>query len=121
LRLPAIVDTFTCESLAARVDLRFVGDGVVRVLEGIAAEQDAPSSIRVDHGPEDRSEHLQQCDAQRIMVGLIASRTVTATRLPVRSARVRFQTYLHSNATREAGAVPGFGGVRQVPPRLTTP
>jgi hypothetical protein len=70
LRVPAIVHTFTRESLAARVDLRFAGDGVVRVLEGIAAKQDAPSSIRVDHGPEDRSEHLQQCDAQRIMVGL---------------------------------------------------
>ena len=52
LRILTVVDTFTREALAARADLRFTGDQVVRVLEGLVAERGAPSSIRVDNGPE---------------------------------------------------------------------
>jgi putative transposase len=51
-RVLTVVDTFTREGLAARADFRFTGDQVVAVLEGLAAERGAPTSIRVDNGPE---------------------------------------------------------------------
>ena len=51
-RVLTVVDTFTRESLAARADLRFTGDQVVRVLEGLVAQRGVPSSIRVDSRPE---------------------------------------------------------------------
>lgn len=51
-RVLTVVDTFTREGLSARADFRFTGDQVVAVLEALAAERGAPSSIRVDNGPE---------------------------------------------------------------------
>ena len=51
-RVLTVLDLFTRECLAIRVDLRFTGDGVVAVLEGLVAERGLPSSIRVDNGPE---------------------------------------------------------------------
>ena len=69
-RVLRIVDALIREGLAARVALRFKDDGVVGVLEGLAAERDAPPSIREDKGPECRSAQLKRCDIPRKMVGL---------------------------------------------------
>lgn len=51
-RVLTVVDTFTREGLAARADLRFTGDCVVRVLKGLVTGRGASASIRVDNGPE---------------------------------------------------------------------
>ncbi len=52
IRLLTVLDLYTRECLAIRVDLRFTGDRVVRVLEGLAADRRAPAAIRTDNGPE---------------------------------------------------------------------
>src|SRR5690606_18417145 len=57
-RLLTLVDNFSRESLAIRVGQRFTGDDVVGVLEAVAAERQAPRSIRVDNGPEFVSKSL---------------------------------------------------------------
>lgn len=51
-RILTVVNAYTREALATRVDSRFTGDQVVKVLEGIVAERGTPRSIRVDNGPE---------------------------------------------------------------------
>jgi putative transposase len=58
IRLLTVLDLYTRECLAIRVDFRFTGDRVVRVLEGLAAERRAPEAIRVDNGPEFRGRML---------------------------------------------------------------
>jgi putative transposase len=52
IRMLTVLDLYTRECLAIRVDFRFTGDQVVRVLEGQAAERRVPGAIRVDNGPE---------------------------------------------------------------------
>src|SRR5262245_22081174 len=52
VRLLTVLDLDTRECLAIRVDFRFTGDQVVRVLEGPAADRRAPAAIRLDYGPE---------------------------------------------------------------------
>jgi len=51
-RLLTVLDVFTRECLAIRVDTRFTGDQVVKVLEELTAERGTPQSLRVDNGPE---------------------------------------------------------------------
>jgi putative transposase len=52
LRLLAILDLFSRESLALRADARFTGGQVVKVLEELTYLRGKPQSIRVDDGPE---------------------------------------------------------------------
>jgi putative transposase len=52
IRLLTVLDVFTRECLAIRVDTRFTGDQVVKVLEGLTAERGTPQSLRIDNGPE---------------------------------------------------------------------
>jgi putative transposase len=52
IRLLTVLDLYTRECLAIRVDFRFTGDQVARALEGLVAERRAPAAIRVDNGPE---------------------------------------------------------------------
>jgi putative transposase len=52
IRLLTVLDVFTRECLAIRLDRRFTGDQVVNVLEELTAERGSPGSLRVDNGPE---------------------------------------------------------------------
>jgi len=52
LRILTLVDVFTRECLAIRVDVRFTGGQVVQVLEELRSIRGLPKSIRVDNGPE---------------------------------------------------------------------
>ena len=52
LKLCNIVDEFTRESLAMRVDRHCTADDVVEVLERLAAQRGAPAFLRMDNGPE---------------------------------------------------------------------
>jgi putative transposase len=52
VRVLTVLDVFTREALAIRIDFRFTGDQVVQVLEDLAAARGAPRSVRVDNGPE---------------------------------------------------------------------
>jgi putative transposase len=52
IRLLTVLDLFTRECLAIRIDARFTGDHVVRILEGLTASRGCPTSLRVDNGPE---------------------------------------------------------------------
>ncbi len=52
IRLLTVLDVFTRECLAIRVDARFTGDQVVQVLEELTVERGSPGSLRVDNGPE---------------------------------------------------------------------
>src|SRR5262249_6524713 len=51
-RLLTVLDVFTRECLAIRVDTRFTGDQVVKVLEELAFERGSPQRLRIDNGPE---------------------------------------------------------------------
>ena len=57
-RLLTLVDNFSRESLAIRVDQRLTGDDVVQVLKQVTAVRGRPQSIRVDNGPEFISKSL---------------------------------------------------------------
>jgi len=52
LRLLNIVDEFTREVLALRVDRSITADETVTVLDGLVGERGAPQNLRCDNGPE---------------------------------------------------------------------
>jgi len=52
LRVLTVIDLFTRESLAIRVELRFTSGQVAAVLAEVAAVRGAPRELRVDDGPE---------------------------------------------------------------------
>jgi putative transposase len=52
IRLLTVLDVFPRECLTIRVDTRFTGDQVVKVLEELAAVRGRPGSLRIDNGPE---------------------------------------------------------------------
>ena len=52
LRLLNIVDEFTRQALAIRVDRSITADQTVTVLDGLVAERGAPQNLRCDNGPE---------------------------------------------------------------------
>lgn len=54
IRVLAVVDAYTRESLAVEVDTSITGERVVRVLDEIAARRGLPETIQVDNGPEFR-------------------------------------------------------------------
>jgi putative transposase len=60
IRLLTIVDTFSRESLALEVDLRFRSAQVVDVLRRLVAERGKPERIHCDNGPEFVSLQLDQ-------------------------------------------------------------
>lgn len=51
-RALTVIDVYTRECLAIRVDTRFTSEQVVKVLEGLAYLRRAPRALRVDNGPE---------------------------------------------------------------------
>ena len=60
LRLLAVLDTFTRESLAIEVDTSLPGTRVVQVLERLVAARGRPRAIVLDNGPELTSRVLDQ-------------------------------------------------------------
>jgi len=60
IRLFTLVDNFTRESLAIKVDRSIGGQRVVEVLMKIARERCLPRTIRVGNGPEFTSKRLDQ-------------------------------------------------------------
>jgi putative transposase len=52
IRVLSVVDAYTRECLALKVDTSFASRRVTRVLEQIAAERGTPAAIRCDNGPE---------------------------------------------------------------------
>jgi putative transposase len=52
LRVLTVLDVFSRESLAVRVDFRFTAEQVVRVLEELVYVRGVPRTVRVDNGPE---------------------------------------------------------------------
>jgi putative transposase len=50
-RVLTVLDVFTRECLAIRVDVRFTGGQVVEVLEGLARERGTRKCLRTDNGP----------------------------------------------------------------------
>ena len=60
IRLLTIVDNFTRESLAIKVDASIGGQRVVEVLSRLNHERGRPKTIRVDNGPEFTSKRLDQ-------------------------------------------------------------
>ena len=52
IRLLNVLDPFTRECLAIRVDRRLTGSDVVEVLAGLVAARGAPRSLKTDNGPE---------------------------------------------------------------------
>jgi len=52
LKILNVIDEFTREALATEVERSIDADGVVSVLERLAAERGAPVYVRFDHGPE---------------------------------------------------------------------
>lgn len=51
-RVLTVLDVYTRECLAIRVELRFTSEQVVKVLEGAAYVRAVPRALRVDNGPE---------------------------------------------------------------------
>ena len=51
-RVLKVIDLYTRESLAIRVDARFTSGQVVKVLEEVALTRGAPLTLRADNGPE---------------------------------------------------------------------
>ena len=60
IRLLTLVDNFTRESLATKVAASIGGQGVVEVLHQLMQRRRLPRAIRVDHGPQFTSKHLDQ-------------------------------------------------------------
>jgi len=60
IKLLTLVDNFTRESLAIKVDQRLGGHGVVEVLMSVAQERGLPEKIQLDNGPEFTSKILDQ-------------------------------------------------------------
>ena len=60
LRVLAIVDNFSRESLALEIGKGFSGERVARQLDRIVTKRGYPKSIRVDNGPEFTSKALDQ-------------------------------------------------------------
>ena len=60
IRILALVDNFTRESLAIEVDQSLSGRRVVEVLMDVVLKQGLPRKIRVDNGPEFTSKILDQ-------------------------------------------------------------
>lgn len=52
LRLPAVIDEFTCECLAIEVDRHFTSDDVIGVLQYQFAVRGTSKHLRNDNGPE---------------------------------------------------------------------
>ena len=88
LKLPNVIDEFTREALAIRVDHSIDADGVVEVVEQIAAARGAPAHLRMDNGPE------LTADALRDWCAL--SQTATA--------------YIEPGAPWENGHIESFNG-----------
>ena len=61
IRILTLVDNFTRESLAIRVDKHIGGHQVAEILQKVSQHRDLPKSIRVDNGPEFISKVLDQC------------------------------------------------------------
>ena len=60
LRALTVVDTYTREALAIEVDQGIRGEQVVEVMRRLAASRGAPTTIRVDNGPEFVSKTLDR-------------------------------------------------------------
>jgi putative transposase len=52
LRILAVIDLFTRECLAIRVDTRFTSGRVAEVMSRVASARGVPREVRVDNGPE---------------------------------------------------------------------
>jgi putative transposase len=58
IRILSVVDAYTRECLASKVDTSFASRRVTRVLEAIMAGRGTPSFLRCDNGPELTSRHF---------------------------------------------------------------
>jgi len=67
VRVLSVVDAFTRECVALKVDTSFASRHVTRVLEKVMSQRGWPRSIRCDNGPEFTSRHfLAWCIERRI-------------------------------------------------------
>ena len=60
IRILAIVDNYSRESLALQVGVHLTGEDVVAVLNGLVQTRGTPSSLRTDNGTEFTSRVLEQ-------------------------------------------------------------
>ena len=60
IRLLTLVDNFTRESLATKVPASIGEKAIVEILNRLMQQRRLPRAIRVDHGPELTSKHLDQ-------------------------------------------------------------
>lgn len=71
-RLFNVIDDFNRESLAIEVDTSLPSLRVIRVLERLIAQRNAPAGIRCDNGPEFISHKLQEwCDTRKVHLQFI--------------------------------------------------